>query len=205
MISNYSTILVLFLLLVSCSTKTNKKVKDMGDIIPKSANKKPITDKDSISSDILLNTYFTDFKNWEIDSVKQVESNFIPDRFNPISSKKLIAYSNKDSTHFLVWNYKDSVESKRALFNFLDCVEKPCRPIQLLERKRISSSNITIFKNEKSLILVKSSSTIILKDWLSFFYIKKISSSFDIIVEQVKNGKANWYSSTKEKYKPLTQ
>jgi hypothetical protein len=204
-IFNYSILLFFFIWLVSCTTKTNEKVKDLGDIIPKSSNKTPITDKVSKSTDTILNGYFTDFKNWEIDSVNEVEYNFIPDRFNPITSKKMIAYSSKDSTHLLVWNYKDSVETKRAFFNFLDCIEKPCRSVQLLERKKVSSNNILIFKNEKSLILVKSSSTLVLADWLSFFYIKKISSDFDIIVEQVKNGKTNWYSSTKEKYKPLTK
>ena len=205
MIFNYSIIFIFFLGLVSCSTKTNKKVKDFGDIIPKSANRKPITNKDSKPKDSSLISYFSSFNTWEIDSVNELESKFVPDRFSPIKSKKLIIYSSSDSTHFLSWKYKDSIDAKRSFYNFLDCVEKPCRPIQLFEEKKITSTNIVIFKDETTIICLKSSKKINIKDWLVFFNLNKTSTGFDIIIEQVKNGKTKWYSSTKEKYKPLTK
>ena len=77
--------------------------------------------------------------------------------------------------------------------------------IKLFEEKKIASSNMVIFKDETTLICLKSSKRINVKDWLVFFNLNKTSTGFDIIIEQVKNGKTKWYSSTKEKYKHLTK
>jgi len=192
-------------LLASCTSEKNNELKNMDDITPKASSTKKNLLPALTSKDSSLISYFSSFKAWEIDSVNELDSKFVPDRFSPIKSKKIIIYSSSDSTHFLSWKYKDSIDTKRSFYNFLDCVEKPCRPIQLFEEKKITSTNIVIFKDETTIICLKSSKKINVKDWLVFFNLNKTSTGFDIIIEQVKNGKTKWYSSTKEKYKPLTK
>jgi hypothetical protein len=203
----YNFIYTFFLcfLLASCTSEKNKELKNMDDITPKASSTKNNSLPAVTSKDSSLISYFSSFNTWEIDSVHELDSKFVPDRFSPIKSKKVIVYSSSDSTHFLSWKYKDTIDAKRSFYNFLDCVEKPCRPIQLFEEKKIASTNIVIFKDETTLICLKSSKKINVKDWLVFFNSNKTSMGFDIIIEQVKNGKTNWYSSIKEKYKPLTK
>ncbi len=205
MIVNILYTMLFFFLLTSCTSKKNKELKNMDDITPKASYTKKNSSTIVTSKDSSLISYFSSFNSWQIDSVNELDSKFVPDRFSPIKSKKLIIYSSSDSTQFLSWKYKDSIDAKRSFYNFLDCVEKPCRPIQLFEEKKIASSNMVIFKDEKTLICLKSSKRINVKDWLVFFNLNKTSTGFDIIIEQVKNGKTKWYSSTKEKYKPLTK
>lgn len=203
MIVNILYTLLFFFLLTACTSKENNGLKNMDDITPKSSSTKKQTLPIVTSKDSSLISYFSSFETWKIDSVNELESKFIPDRFSPIKSKKLIIYSSSDSTHFLTWKYKDSVDAKRAFYNFLDCIEKPCKPIQLFEEKKISSTNMLVLKDDKTLIYLKSTNKLNLKEWLVFFNLNKTSNGFDMIIEQVKNSKTKWYSSTKEKYKPL--
>jgi len=177
----------------------------MDDITPKASSAKKNLSPKAVSKDSSLISYFSYFETWEIDSINELDYKLVPDRFSPISSKKLIIYSSTDSTHFLSWKYKDSLDAKKSFYNFLDCVEKPCKPIKLLEVKKITSTNMVIFKDEKTLICLKSSKKINIENWLAFFDLNKTSKGFDFIIEQVRNGKTNWYSSKKEKYKPITK
>lgn len=205
MISTIFKISLFLFIVVSCSTKEKKEPKKMEDIVPKSSSDKKIPSIKNNELDTVLIAYFADVKNLKVDSVIPIESKFLPDRFNPISSQKQTIYTGSDSTQFCFWKYKDSMDLKRSFYNFLDCIEQPCKSLKLLENKAISSSHIVIFKNDKNLIVIKSSQKINMQDWLDFFEKKKISNTFEIIIEQSKNRKTNWYKSTKDKINPLTK
>jgi hypothetical protein len=45
------------------------------------------------------------------------------------------------------------------------------------------------------LILIKSSTEIKTKEWLTFLEVEKGYKSFNIIISQLKNGKTKWFSS----------
>jgi hypothetical protein len=184
-----------FFLLLSCKEQKEDNIQDFGKVVPKSSKRE--------TRDIVLNSEIDSarIKNYEkinylvIDSVKEISKSLLPDRFNPIKKIKETLYFQKDSLLFCEWKYKDTNNLKQALYNLMDCFENPCKPIKMFESANISKSNFSILCSEKSLILIKSSSEIKTKEWLTFLEVEKGYKSFNIIISQLKNGKTKWFSS----------
>jgi hypothetical protein len=184
-----------FFLLLSCKEQKEDNIQDFGKVVPKSSKRE--------TRDIVLNSEIDSarIKNYEkinylvIDSVKEISKSLLPDRFNPIKKIKETLYFQKDSLLFCEWKYKDTNNLKQALYNLMDCFENPCKPIKMFESANISKSNFSILCSEKSLILIKSSTEIKTKEWLTFLEVEKGYKSFNIIISQLKNGKTKWFSS----------
>jgi hypothetical protein len=184
-----------FFLMLSCKEQKEDNIQDFGKVVPKSSKRE--------TRDIVLNSEIDSarIKNYEkinylvIDSVKEISKSLLPDRFNPIKKIKETLYFQKDSLLFCEWKYKDTNNLKQALYNLMDCFENPCKPIKMFESANISKSNFSILCSEKSLILIKSSTEIKTKEWLTFLEVEKGYKSFNIIISQLKNGKTKWFSS----------
>jgi hypothetical protein len=180
---------------LSCKEQKEDNIQDFGKVVPKSSKRE--------TRDIVLNSEIDSarIKNYEkinylvIDSVKEISKSLLPDRFNPIKKIKETLYFQKDSLLFCEWKYKDTNNLKQALYNLMDCFENPCKPIKMFESANISKSNFSILCSEKSLILIKSSTEIKTKEWLTFLEVEKGYKSFNIIISQLKNGKTKWFSS----------
>ena len=194
---NFNSLLIVFLLCVinfSCS-EGKKEVKDFGQVVPKSSRKESTNTINDIKVDTVKLNFYKKIKYLSIDSVHEVSTSLLPDRFNPIKKIKETLYFQKDSLLFCEWKYKDTNNLKQALYNLMDCFENPCKPIKMLESANISKSNFSILCSEKSLILIKSSTEIKTKEWLTFLEVEKGYKSFNIIISQLKNGKTKWFSS----------
>lgn len=203
MITRVSSLLFCIVLL-SCQDNKEKKIKDFEEIVPKSSSSRNASSENSsLEIDTQKINYFSSLKNLKLDSVVEFKQNLIPDRFNPTSRKKENLYYLGDSIQFLVWNYKDSIQTKRALYNLMDCFENPCRPFKLYESKNVSKGAFIICSNPRKLVIVKSSKNLNLSDWLKFLSKKNISSSFDVIIEQQKNAKTIWWEIKKGKLKNI--
>jgi hypothetical protein len=183
-----------FFLLFSCQEKTKDDIQDFGEIVPKSS-KTVVKDTLKISQiDSVKIKYYEKIDYIAIDSVKEISNSLLPDRFNPIKKVKETIYYKTDSLQFCEWKYKDTTSLKQALYNLMDCFETPCKPIKMYESKNVSKSSFTILCYQKSMIFLKSSSEINLKNWLVFLDDQKGYNSFELIISQPKNGKTKWFS-----------
>lgn len=197
--------LILIVFLLSCQENKEKKIKDFGEVVPKSARVKSKVSSDKLAVDSTRIKFYSKLEAIKIDSINEFSKSLFPDRFGPLKKTKEILYFQKDSLQFLEYTYKDSSDSKRALYNLMDCFESPCKPFKLYESTNVSKSNFSILYYQNSLIVLKSSTEIKLKDWLSFLNKEKGYTSFDLIISQPKNGKTKWFSSKNTNLIPITK
>ena len=195
--------LILIVFLVSCKENRETKIKDFGEVVPKSGRIKSKVSSDKLDVDSTRIKFYSKLESIEIDSVIEFSKSFLPDRFGPLKKTKETLYFQKDSLQYLEYTYKDSSISKRALYNLMDCFESPCKPFKLYESINVSQSNFSILYYQNSLIVLKSSTEIKLKDWLSFLKKEKGYTSFDLIISQSKNGKTKWWSSKNTNLIPI--
>lgn len=191
---SYLQLFLILLLTFSCSER-KEDIKDFGQVVPKSSR---VEKSDSINLvkevDTVKILFYEKVKGLSIDSVNEISKSFLPDRFNPMNKTKEIIYFQKDSIQYCEWRYKDTFNLKQALYNLMDCFENPCKPFKMYESKNVSKSSFLILCSQKSLILLRSSSEINLKNWLSFLDEQKGYSSIELIISQAKNGKTKWFS-----------
>ncbi len=197
--------LILIVFLVSCQENKETKIKDFGEVVPKSGRIKSKVSSDKLDVDSTRIKFYSKLESIEIDSVIEFSKSFLPDRFGPLKKTKETLYFQKDSLQYLEYTYKDSSISKRALYNLMDCFESPCKPFKLYESTNVSKSNFSILYYQKTLIVLKSSTEINLKDWLSILNKEKGYTSFDLIISQPKNGKTKWFSSNNTNLSPITK
>jgi len=203
----YSHILIGFVLsffVTSCSEE-GEKVKDFGEVVPRSTKTTKIFTPTKSKVDSVKIKFYEKINHLSIDSVVGISKSLLPDRFNPVKKLKETLYFGKDSLQFCEWKYKDTNNLKQALYNLMDCFESPCKPIKMFESANISKSFFSILCSEKSLILLKSSSDIKLKEWLNFLDKEKGYKSFQLIISQLKNGKTKWFYSKNTKLTPKTK
>ena len=203
--NSYLHVFLILLLAFSCSER-QEDIKDFGQVVPKSSR---VEKSDSINLNKVVDTvkvlFYEKVKGLSIDSVNEISKSLLPDRFNPLKKTKEIIYFQKDSIQFCEWKYKDTNNLKQALYNLMDCFENPCKPFKMFESKNVSKSSFSILCSQKSMIFLKSSSEIDLKNWLIFLFEHKGYNSFELIISQSKNGETKWFSSKNTKLTPKTK
>ena len=203
--NSYLHVFLILLLAFSCSER-QEDIKDFGQVVPKSSR---VEKSDSINLNKEVDTvkvlFYEKVKGLSIDSVNEISKSLLPDRFNPLKKTKEIIYFQKDSIQFCEWKYKDTNNLKQALYNLMDCFENPCKPFKMFESKNVSKSSFSILCSQKSMILLRSSSEIDLKNWLVFLDEHKGYKSFELIISQTKNGETKWFSSKNTKLTPKTK
>lgn len=203
--NSYLHVFLILLFAFSCSER-KEDIKDFGQVVPKSSR---VEKSDSINLikevDTVKILFYEKVKGLSIDSVNEISKSLLPDRFNPLKKTKEIIYFQKDSIQFCEWKYKDTNNLKQALYNLMDCFENPCKPFKMFESKNVSKSSFSIFCSQKSMILLKSSSEIDLKNWLIFLVEHKGYNSFELIICQSKNGETKWFSSKNTKLTKKTK
>lgn len=207
MTHNYSLfiwILTLCFYFASCTEDKKEPIKDFDDIVPKA---KSTVNSESVHSVHRIDSskiqFYSTIKNFKIDSVFEINRNFVPDRFNPAIKKKEVIYSKKDSIQFLYWRYKDTSDTKRAFFNLLDCFETPCKPIKLYEKKNVSKSSFVILEEKNNLVIIKGNNAINLDHWVKFLMDKKMVTQFDYIISQSGRSSVQWFDYTNSKIKEI--
>ena len=196
-VNNSFFILFILIFFTSSCNDNKKEVIEFESIQPKSSSKENNTSKPSstYSWDTSLMTYFINYsKKSLIDSIKRISLIQIPDRISLESTDKFRLYFNNDSTDFYQWNYSDSLSTKNALYNWLDCFGESCNSIKLNEKKQFQKSSFLLFIGEKNMIFISSSKKSISRTWFDFIKLKNIKETWLTLIEQKQNNKANWYS-----------
>ena len=152
----------------------------------------------SPSSPLSKITYFDDL-NW-IDSsyiIVRDSSIFILDRFSLKEEKYQLTNEGSNVSYFL-WTFSDSLTTKNAYYNWLDCFGVSCKSIKMFDSiKEIDKSPFLIIKGKKTILYIKSNKNLNPKRWISFLSEKFLDEKYWLIVEQRKKEKPYWYKYPK--------
>lgn len=177
----------------SCSGKKDEEVLSMKDI---SAQSQRNYDSDTITKKpkevYLIDMEMIDsiFRNLSINGKN--EKKMFPERFSPKWTNKLIFLSGSDSLFFNQWSFKDSVQTKNAFYNWIDCFGEKCKSIRLGEETKFQPDNFIMLINDTSINYITSPSRINEKLWLKYFESQGIEN-WKHFIHQKTSSKAKWF------------
>lgn len=191
-----------------CGGSSTEKTVSMDDITPVSTrdysedtSTAPVVVQKP-GSDILIRLGDTLLKET---SWKKWDTTLFADRFGPTVSEKWIALSGKDSLTIQHYKFKDSLRTKNAFFNLLDCFGKRCTSYVVGGNLRIPGRAAQFFIGEKDVYLIESSKS------PDFEKIRHILSP-DIkkqhwlyVVNIPVRGKTTWKAVSGDTETPITQ
>lgn len=141
----------------------------------------------------------SDFSQNFADSLLVVDSRFsqwdtllFPDRFQAVSKEKWKANFGKDSLVFARWEFKDSIQTKNAFYNWLDCFGTKCKSVELNSEKRIQKQAFFILLTNKQLLFVESKKRLKFEDLHAFFSEQLKRETLLFWLQQETSGKVNW-------------
>jgi hypothetical protein len=118
----------------------------------------------------------------------------LPDRFGAKFVQKMYWKTEKDSLCLMDWEFKDSIKTATAFYNWLDCFGNSCKTIKIGDNVKIHPRNILILVNENHLFSIDSNLKIDQEKWLKMLKDQSIGENWKFIVSQPKRGKATWMS-----------
>lgn len=174
----------------------------MRDIIPSSERYKgDENEPEKIDTiDFGFNTSVANELGFNISSLHYYEYPLFPDRFNPKTVKKLVLMQEVDSTIFCQWSYRDSVATKNAFYNWIDCFGERCKSIKMFEQANLQKANFILFMNDTSIIYISSSKQLKYTDWQTYYKKTLKIDDWKLIMHQGVRGKTNWGRIEKGKY-----
>lgn len=196
----YLSILIL-VSLYSCSENKVDSV-DMDDITHTSDK---YQDNDTVDAKKDVKLSFTDtlkecykgiIDSLKLDSkaVQPLDVVQLPDRFGAKFVQKMYWKTEKDSLCLMDWEFKDSIKTSTAFYNWLDCFGNSCKTIKIGDNVKIHQRNILILVNENHLFSIDSNLKIDQEKWLKMLKDQSIGENWKFIVSQPKKGKATWTS-----------
>ena len=201
LISYLSFILLLF----SCGRKENR-IMDMRDITPKSERDYTQQKFEKVDTiDFGFNSFVANELGLNLSGIKFNEAPMFPDRFLPKSKKKLILMQEVDSTLFCQWSFKDSIQTKNAFYNWVDCFGEKCKSIKFGETINFQKDNFVILVNDTSLTYITSVKKIQQDDWLQFFEKTEAIKNWKTVIYQSSRSKATWFKVVDGKKEPLNK
>jgi hypothetical protein len=197
-------IFLLPLIIVSCSENKEDDVVDIHDVIPEQ-EEKPETDGQESSDSLLalIDISMAEEAGISIDQLGAFDKPMFPDRFGAVRNRKLVLNPGKDSLLFCQWVFRDSVLTKNALYNWLDCFGAPCKSIKINEKKNFQRDHLLLFMNDTSITYLSSPSEIEMDKWVTFFEKKEKKQQWRMVIKQKAGGKAAWSSMSEGKEKEL--
>lgn len=188
------------LLLLSCNSKEKQEVLDMKDILPSSERYQEGQNNDiekikqfyfdSLSTFAQL---VSDTLGVKRPSVFVPDSVLFPDRFLCRSKEKWTGNNEFGEQLISVWTYNDSLETKNALFNWLDCFGKRCSSLQLFEERKVSNESFLLYATEKKMIYISSPNSLDAKTVIESLYQLIPRAKILYVLSQGVGRKAEWW------------
>jgi hypothetical protein len=156
-------VLFVFFLLFSCSEKQENSV-DFNEISDRDVEKQRADKQTDNSVDsgkpeesVFLHAFDSIFPkaNW-----MKWDTLLFVDRFRPKQTEKWILVSDKDSLNLSTYNFKDSIQTRNAFFNWLDCFGIKRQNLVVGSMLKVKGRNLQILVNSTSITVVESSRSI---------------------------------------------
>jgi hypothetical protein len=181
--------------LFACQSESEETVT-LSDISPSSAKNKDVK-KDTLATDVdekpiksvflqLSDSLFPD-ATW-----KALDTLLFPDRFGANKSEKWILTTKNDSLTFMQFQFTDSLRTKNAFFNWLDCFGTNCTSYKVGGKVKIKNRNALFLVGEKALVLVESAKKIDEKGIVGAFDKDTLKQNWMYLVTMPRTGKTNW-------------
>lgn len=200
----YISIFGVFIILFACK-QDKKEVLDMNDIMPQSEKDeiyKPKTDlKDTL--DFGFDTKIAEKIGIRVMEIDTIGEPMFPDRFSPRGIKKLNLHLKEDLIVFCQWTYKDSIKTKNALYNWIDCFGPKCKSIKFGQKVNFQKDNFVLLVNDTSITYVSSALKIKAEDWIEYFELKNEIEDWKYVIQQGTRAKAGWYKVVEGKKEEL--
>lgn len=197
-------ILLIGLLFFACQQKKDKVI-DMSDVTPKSEHDYTQNKKEKIDTiDFGFNSIVANKLGFNLSGIKFIEEPMFPDRFSPKRTKKLVLLQEIDSTIFCQWSYKDSIQTKNALYNWIDCYGPKCKSIKYGQKINYQKDNFILLENDTSLTYISSSNKLIVEDWLKYFELTSEIKDWKLVIHQGVRAKATWYKVVDGEKEPIS-
>jgi hypothetical protein len=179
MMQGYLKTFVFFTLalsLNSCGEDSNKtETVDLEEFLPKS-DKEYNYDEDTVSQvqehipdsiELYIQSKITDAHF--LSKAELSNNKHFPDRLD--YTKKSYHELIIDSTLYelVVWEFKDSIHSVNAFYNWMDCFGEKCKSIRIGESKWIYNGAFQLFVDDSKLIYVASGKELNQKMWSNLF------------------------------------
>ena len=196
----YFAILYFAISLLSCGEKNKHEVLDMSDITPSSERNYDTVAAKIDTIDYGFNSAVANELGLNLSGIHFYEDPLFPDRFNPRTTKKLVLMQEMDSTFYCQWSYRDSVATKNAFYNWIDCFGERCKSINMYERANLQKENFVLFMSDTAIIYISSSKLLKYADWQTYFEKTYKIEDWKLIMHQGVRGKTNWGKIEKGKY-----
>jgi hypothetical protein len=172
-----------------------EKVLDMNDLTPhaKKETVNSTVEKDTLRPS-LFNIPLADSCGIRIQEFSEVKDPMFPDRFMPKSKLKLNLQAKEMSLFMGQWTYPDSVKTRNAFFNWLDCFGPECKAIKLGEEVNMQSEGLLFIINDTSITYFTSNSKLELNNWQQYLEKQYGIDQWDMVVWQQPRKKAVWMS-----------
>ncbi|MBU2018639.1 MAG: hypothetical protein KJ941_03250 [Bacteroidetes bacterium] len=150
---------------------------------------------DSLSMDLQR---LTDSLPLNKGSFQKMDTLFFVDRFKHKTSEKVL-FDSLGAMAF--YTYADSLDSKNAFFNWLDCFGKRCNSILLFEEKKISNNAFVMVVTERHIFYLEATEWTLNKEICLTLEKTFGKEKILYLLEQPKGRKTRWWQNTPEQWK----
>lgn len=145
----------------------------------------------------VIDTLLTDSRWMKWDTL------LFPDRFGPLSAEKWQVLGGNDSLILLNYTFKDSLRTKNAFFNWIDCFGPKCKSYVVGGNLRIRNRNGLILVGEKQLFYFESAKALDEKKIRKQLQNDPKKENWIYLIRIPKSGKTSWKRIDKGEEQPI--
>lgn len=202
----FSSIFLIALAVASCQDP-KEEVISLDEIMPKSERYDGSdSTRNKGEGNDSIQTALNDFASGglKFDALSFITDRIFPERFGPKSVDKFQLTRGDETIQYYRLLFSDSVKTKNAFFNWIDCFGENCNPHFVGESTNFQKNAFTILVNDTSLFFIESTAKIDMEEWFSLLEKKEYTPTWNYVIEQLPRGKAKWFQFVEEKKVKLT-
>lgn len=133
----------------------------------------------------------------------QLDSMLFPDRFGPKRMEKWVLQTSGDSLVALSYQFKDSLLTRNAFFNWLDCYGPHCESYQIGSVFKKQARHSLFLVRPQQLIYMEGSKALPAEKLIAILDEKKSKQNWSYVVEIPGRAKTKWYIVKEGEIKPI--
>lgn len=132
---------------------------------------------------------------------KKLDTFSFPERFGPVAVEKWALISPNDSLVAFNYQFSDSLKTRNAFFNWLDCFGSKRDSYVVGDQFRKQKRSMLVLVNNQQIVLMESNLKIPVSKFIQIFNPKKKEQNWNYVIEIPSFQKTNWYALEKGKMK----
>lgn len=197
------------LMLVGCTTQTDEVVS-MDQISPSSDKNK--NRQDEVNASIQRNerpeksVFIPLIDGLEKDAIwHKWDTLLFPDRFGPSYSEKWSVKTQSDSLTIVCYQFKDSLRTKNAFYNWMDCFGPKQKAYKIGGELKLYNRNLLIYVAAKQITCIEANEKLDEVKIRALFQEKPSDQNWLYIVNAPRSGKTKWVRIEKGVEKPIVK